>query len=183
MKMNEIANDRVIADTTRWLERAVIGLNLCPFAKAVHVKGQIRYVVSAATTPEALAEDLQRELEFLAEASAERVDTTLLIHPQVFTDFNDFNDFLEVADGIVEELELDGILQVASFHPQFQFEGTAPDDITNYTNRAPYPMLHLLREDSVERAVAAFPDELTISETNIVTLEKLGSDGWKALGI
>lgn len=181
--MNQDAQDKFIADTTRWLERAVIGLNLCPFAKAVHVKGQIRYVVSAATTPEALAEDLQRELEFLAEASAELVDTTLLIHPQVLADFLDFNDFLEVGDSIVDELELDGILQVASFHPQFQFEGTEADDITNYTNRAPYPTLHLLREDSVERAVAAFPDELAIAETNIGTLEKLGLDGWKALGI
>ena len=182
--MNEmIANDAVVATTTRWLERAVIGLNLCPFAKAVHVKAQIRYVVSAATTPEALADDLQRELEFLAETNAELIDTTLLIHPQALADFLDFNDFLEVADGIVAELELDGILQVASFHPQFQFEGTEPDDITNYTNRAPYPMLHLLREDSVERAVAAFPDELAIAETNMGTLEKLGIAGWKALGI
>ena len=172
-----------VVATRRWLERAVIGLNLCPFAKAVHVKGQIRYVVSEATTPESLAEELQRELEFLAEASAELVDTTLLIHPHVLTDFLDFNDFLEVADGIVDALELDGILQVASFHPQFQFEGTEPDDITNYTNRAPYPMLHLLREDSVERAVAAFPDELAIAETNIGTLTKLGLEGWKALGI
>ena len=173
----------VIADTTRWLERAVIGLNLCPFAKAVHVKGQIRYVVSDAMTPEALANELQRELEFLAEASAESVDTTLLIHPQVLTDFLDFNDFLEVADGIVDELELDGTLQVASFHPQFQFEGTEPEDITNYTNRSLYPTLHLLREDSVERAVAAFPDELAIAEANIGTLEKLGHEGWKALDI
>ena len=177
------SDDAVIAVTTRWLERAVIGLNLCPFAKAVHVKRQIRYVVSAATTPEALADNLQHELEFLAEASAEQIDTTLLIHPQVLTDFLDFNDFLGVADGIVDELELDGILQVASFHPQFQFEGTEPNDITNYTNRAPYPTLHLLREDSVERAVAAFPDEQAIAETNIGTLEKLGLDGWKALGI
>ncbi len=181
--MNHDSQEKIIADTTRWLERAVIGLNLCPFAKAVHVKGQIRYVVSDATTPEALADELQRELEFLAEASAESVDTTLLIHPQVLTDFLDFNDFLEVADGIVDELELDGILQVASFHPQFQFEGTEPDDITNYTNRAPYPTLHLLREDSVERAVAAFPDELAIAETNIGTLEKLGHEGWKALDV
>ena len=181
--MNPGVPSDVIANTVRWLERAVIGLNLCPFAKAVHVKGQIRYVVSEATTPEALADDLQRELEFLAEASAELVDTTLLIHPRALTDFLDFNDFLDFADGIVDELELDGILQVASFHPQFQFEGTEPDDITNYTNRAPYPMLHLLREDSVERAVAAFPDELAIAETNIGTLEKLGLEGWKALGI
>ena len=135
----------VISATQRWLERAVIGLNLCPFAKAVHAKGQIRYVVSSATTPEALADDLLRELEFLAEANAEQVDTTLLIHPQVLTDFLDFNDYLDVADGIVHELELDGILQVASFHPQFQFEDTEPDDITNYTNRSPYPTLHLLR--------------------------------------
>ena len=172
-----------IAATTTWLERAVIGLNLCPFAKAVHVKRQIRYVVSMATTPEVLADELVRELEFLAEANAEVVDTTLLIHPNVLQDFLDFNDFLEVADGIVEELELDGILQVASFHPQFQFENTELDDITNFTNRSPYPTLHLLREDSVERAVAAFPEELEIASANIATLEKLGHDGWKALEI
>ena len=173
----------VISATQRWLERAVIGLNLCPFAKAVHAKGQIRYVVSSATTPEALADDVLRELEFLAEANAEQVDTTLLIHPQVLTDFLDFNDFLDVADGIIDELELDGILQVASFHPQFQFEGTEADDITNYSNRSPYPILHLLREDSVERAAAAFPEDLEIASANIATLQKLGHDGWKALEI
>ena len=173
----------VIGRTQAWLERAVIGLNLCPFAKAVHVKGQIRYVVSAATTPEALAAELMRELEFLAEANADAVDTTLLIHPHVLQDFLDFNDFLEVADGIVDELELDGILQVASFHPQFQFENTELDDITNYSNRSPYPTLHLLREDSVERAVAAFPEESEIASANIATLETLGHDGWKALEI
>ena len=176
-------SETAIAATTTWLERAVIGLNLCPFAKAVHVKRQIRYVVSMATTPEALADELVRELEFLAEANAEVVDTTLLIHPNVLQDFLDFNDFLEVADGIVDELELDGILQVASFHPQFQFENTELDDITNFTNRSPYPTLHLLREDSVERAVAAFPEELEIASANIATLEKLGHDGWKALEI
>jgi uncharacterized protein len=175
--------EAAISATIRWLERAVIGLNLCPFAKAVHVKGQIRYVVSTATTPEALADDLLRELEFLAEANPDAVDTTLLIHPQVLTDFLDFNDFLDVADGIIDELELDGILQVASFHPQFQFEGTEADDISNYSNRSPYPTLHLLREDSVERAVAAFPEELEIANSNIATLEKLGHDGWKALEI
>ena len=182
--MNEILTSAQPIDvTTQWLERAVIGLNLCPFAKGVHIKRQIRYIVSMATTPEALADDLVRELEFLAEANAEAVDTTLLIHPHVLQDFLDFNDFLDVADGIVEELELDGILQVASFHPQFQFENTEPDDITNYTNRSPYPTLHLLREESVERAVAAFPEELAIASTNIETLEKLGHDGWDALDI
>ena len=175
--------DAVIAATTTWLERAVIGLNLCPFAKAVHVKRQIRYVVSDAATPEALADALVQELEFLAEANADAIDTTLLIHPHVLHDFLDFNDFLEVADGIVEELELDGLLQVASFHPHFQFENTEPDDITNYTNRSPYPTLHLLREDSVERAVAAFPGDLEIASANITALEKLGHDGWNALNI
>jgi hypothetical protein len=181
--MIQLIDDQVIADTTRWLERAVIGLNLCPFAKAVHVKGQIRYVVSKATTVEDLAEDLHRELEFLAEASTEIVDTTLLVHPNVLTDFLDYNDFLDVADSMVNELDLEGIIQVASFHPQFQFDGTFADDITNYTNRSPYPTLHLLREDSVERAAAAFPDELAIADTNIKTLEKLGHDGWAALGL
>ena len=181
--MTEHSDADVIANTTRWLERAVIGLNLCPFAKAVHVKGQIRYVASNATTPEALAEALHRELEFLAEARAELVDTTLLIHPNMLTDFLDFNDFLDVADGMLDELDLDGIIQVASFHPQFQFADTFADDITNYSNRSPYPTLHLLREDSVERAVAAFPDELAIADTNIKTLEALGHEGWGALGL
>ena len=182
--MNETEHtSAVIAATTQWVERAVIGLNLCPFAKAVHVKGQIRYVVSDAATPEALAEELVRELEFLAEASAEKIDTTLLIHPHVLQDFLDFNDFLDVADGLVEELQLDGILQVASFHPQFQFENTEADDITNYTNRSPYPTLHLLREDSVARAVEAFPEAADIFERNIDRLQALGADGWRALDV
>jgi uncharacterized protein len=170
-----------IAATEHWLKTAVIGLNLCPFAKAVQVKNQIRYVLSDATNIDALADDLVVELELLAEASEEKTDTTLIVCPNVLTDFLDFNDFLDVTDGIVEELELDGILQVAPFHPQFQFEGTEPDDITNYTNRSPYPTLHLLREDSVTRAVEAFPDELHIAETNIETMKKLGHVGWKKL--
>jgi uncharacterized protein len=172
---------QTINDTRAWLERAVIGLNLCPFAKAVHVKDQIRYVVSDATHIDALCDDLIKELELLAEAAPEKIDTTLIMHPQVMNDFLDFNDFLEVADGILEELELDGILQIAPFHPQFQFEGTDADDITNFTNRSPYPTLHLLREDSVSRAVEAFPDELAISHTNIETMQTLGHSGWKRL--
>jgi uncharacterized protein len=169
------------AATEHWLKIAVIGLNLCPFAKAVQVKNQIRYVVSDATNIDALAEDLVAELELLAEANEEKIDTTLIVCPNVLTDFLDFNDFLDVADGIIEELELDGILQVAPFHPQFQFEDTEPDDITNYTNRSPFPTLHLLREDSVTRAVEAFPDELHIAQTNIETMKKLGHAGWKKL--
>lgn len=172
---------RVIADTVEWLEKAVIGLNLCPFAKAVHVKAQIRYVVSAATTPEALLEDLVKELETLAEASPEKIETTLLVHPQVLGDFMDYNDFLDVADAAVEELQLDGILQVASFHPDYQFDETHIDDIENYSNRAPYPTLHLLREDSIDAAVAAFPDAGDIYERNIETLKALGQAGWKRL--
>ncbi len=173
--------DEIIASVKRWLEVAVIGLNLCPFAKAVHVKNQIRYVVADATNIDSLADELVRELEALAEANPESVDTTLLILPNVLQDFLDFNDFLDVADSIVEELELDGILQVAPFHPQFQFEDTEADDITNYTNRSPFPILHLLREDSVTRAVEAFPDEMHIAENNIATLRKLGHVGWNAL--
>lgn len=176
-------SDTVIADTVRWLERAVIGLNLCPFAKGVHTKGQIHYVVSEATDARGLLEDLQRELEALAEISAEKRDTTLLIAPQCLEDFLDFNDFLELADELVEAMDLGGILQVASFHPQFQFADTAPDDITNATNRAPYPTLHLLREDSIDRAVEAFPEAETIYEHNMQTLEELGPQGWAALDV
>ncbi|MDR6673250.1 DUF1415 domain-containing protein [Xanthomonas sp. 1678] len=170
-----------IAATRLWLERAVIGLNLCPFAKAVHVKQQIRYVLSDATTPEALLEELSEELLLLRDTPAEQIDTTLIVHPQVLGDFLDYNDFLDNADAAVDALDLHGILQVASFHPQYQFAGTAPEDIGNYTNRAPFPTLHLLREDSVERAVAAFPDADVIVERNLQTLETLGLDGWKKL--
>lgn len=175
--------DVVIEDTVRWLEKAVIGLNLCPFAKGVHVKGQIHYVVSNATDAEGVAGDLYLELEALAEANAEKRDTTLLILPLALQDFLDFNDFLEVADAMVDELELGGILQVASFHPQFQFEGTEVDDVTNCTNRAPYPILHLLREDSIDKAVEVFPEAESIFERNMETLEKIGLEGWLDMGV
>jgi hypothetical protein len=170
-----------IAITRNWLEKAVIGLNLCPFAKAVYVKQQVRFVLSDATTPEALVEQLAEELVLLRDTPAEQIDTTLIIHPDVLTDFLDYNDFLDNADAAVEALDLQGILQVASFHPEYQFAGAAPDDVSNYTNRAPFPTLHLLREDSVERAVAAFPDPDVIVERNIETLDKLGIDGWNKL--
>lgn len=176
-----IASDTIIAQTQAWLTQAVIGLNLCPFAKSVHVKEQIRYVVSEADTPEQLLEDLINELTLLRDADPEALDTTLLIHPQVLTDFEDYNAFLDVVDAVVEEMELEGELQVASFHPQYQFEGTEPDDVENYTNRTPYPTLHLLRESSIERAVASFPDAAHIYETNMETLRKLGREGWKRL--
>ena len=173
--------DTVIAQTRTWLEEAVIGLNLCPFAKAVQVKGQVRYVVSEATDVEALQQALAEQLQDLAAADPAQVDTTLLIHPNVLQDFEDFNQFLGLAEEMVEALGLDGVLQVASFHPQFQFAGTSPDDVSNATNRAPYPTLHLLREESIDRAVEAFPEAETIYETNIETLERLGPEGWATL--
>jgi uncharacterized protein len=167
-----------IAETRAWVRRAVIGLNLCPFARAVDAKDQIRYVFSDATDPETLLATLVIELQRLADTDPALVDTTMLIHPRVLGDFEDFNDFLELADAAVEDLDLDGVLQVASFHPHFQFADTEADDVTNATNRSPYPTLHLLREDSVDRAVAAFPEAEAIFERNMETLEKLGAKGW-----
>jgi uncharacterized protein len=167
-----------IAETRAWVRRAVIGLNLCPFARAVDAKDQVRYVFSGAADAETLLATLVVELQRLADTDPDVVDTTMVIHPRVFTDFEDFNDFLELADAVLEDLELDGVLQVASFHPRFQFADTEPDDITNATNQSPYPTLHLLREDSVDRAVAAFPEAEAIFEKNMATLEKLGAPGW-----
>ncbi len=173
--------ETVIAETRAWVDRAVIGLNLCPFARAVQVKNQIRYVVSDATGAEALLASLCEELHLLAGADPARVETTLLIHPRVLTNFVDFNGFLGAADAALGELGYAGVLQVASFHPQYQFAGTAADDVTNATNRSPYPTLHLLREESIDRAVAAFPEAKAIYERNIRTLQALGPQGWATL--
>lgn len=175
--------DTVIADTQAWLERAVIGLNLCPFAKSVHVKGQVHYAVSRATDRAGLLEDLIFELNQLVAIDAKARDTTLLIAPDSLQDFLDFNDFLAQADRTLAKLGLDGVLQIASLHPHYQFAGTAEDDITNFTNRAPYPTLHLLREDSIDRAVAVFPNPESIFEVNMQTMERLGPVGWAALKV
>jgi uncharacterized protein len=173
----------VLSDTRTWLERAVIGLNLCPFAKGVHVKGQIHYAVSAAISPQDLLEDLKKELEDLVALDSSVRDTTLLIASDFMGDFLDFNDFLPKVDKVLRGCKLDGIIQIASFHPQFQFAGTEVDDITNYTNRAPYPTLHLIREASIDRAVEAFPKAETIFEANMQTLKELGQAGWEALAV
>lgn len=178
-----INEEQVLQQTRHWLEKAVIGLNLCPFAKAVYVKNQVRLVVSKARHADDFLEELDRELDLLIAMPASEIDTTLLIHPTLFEDFLDFNDFLEIAEGVVDEHGLEGVVQLASFHPRFQFDGTEIDDISNYTNRAPFAMLHLLREESVDRAVEAFPQADTIFEANIATLEKLGLAGWKKLGL
>ena len=173
----------VEADMRRWLERAVIGLNLCPFAKAVHVKGQIHCVVSPAQDIKTLLATLKIELKALEVLDSAERDTTLLIAPLMFPEFLDFNDFLDQADRLLRKLRLDGIFQIASFHPQFQFADTAADDITNFTNRAPYPTLHLLREASIDRAVQAYPDAEDIFGKNMQTLQTLGQAGWAALDV
>lgn len=175
--MTELA----IAETRAWVERAVIGLNLCPFAKAPQVKGQVRYVATETNDAEVLLGQLVGELILLAEAPAERIETTLLIHPHALTDFADYNDFLDLAEAAIAELDLEGVIQVASFHPQYRFAGSEADDLANATNRSPYPTLHLLREASIDRAVAAFPEAEAIFEANIATLERLGAEGWAAL--
>jgi hypothetical protein len=172
--------DALVA-TRHWLEQVVIGLNLCPFARGVHVKRQIRWVESPARDTESLLADLARELRFLAAADPASVDTTLLVHPHVLNDFLDYNDFLDVADAAVERLGLGGVLQVASFHPDYRFEGTEPDDAGNLSNRSPFPTLHLLREESIDRAVAAYPEASAIYERNIETLRRLGVERWRAL--
>ena len=176
-----------IADTQRWLERAVIGFNLCPFAKAVHVKGLIRYAVSEATTAAELLADLKNELNSLSNMAVAGAsiayDTTLLIATYCLHDFLDFNDFLGKADKLLAKMKLEGTLQLANFHPDYQFAGTEPDDITNFTNRAPYPTLHLLKESSIDQAVEAFPEAEAIFEVNMETMERLGVQGWHDLGV
>jgi hypothetical protein len=174
---------RAIDDTRRWVQRAVIGLNLCPFAKSVEVKGQVRYAISHATANKALLADLKRELLALAGADPAVLDTTVLIVPDGYAEFLEFNAMLDRADKLLRDLDLHGVLQIASLHPQYQFADTEADAITNYTNRAPYPTLHLLREESVDRAVAAFPNAEAIFETNMQTMQDLGPAGWAALGV
>ena len=169
--------------TKQWLEKAVIGLNLCPFAKAPHVKNLVRIVVSEARHLDGFLEDLDRELQLLGNTPASELETTLLVHPTLFPDFETFNQMLEIADDAVVENELEGIVQIAPFHPDFQFEGTEADDISNYTNRSPYPTLHLIREDSIAKAAEAFPDAAAIFDRNIALLEKMGHEGWDKLDI
>jgi hypothetical protein len=176
-----ITTDEIIAATRRWLERSVIGLNLCPFAESVYRGNRVRFRVSEQRSAAALLEEFRSELTSLHAADPLRCETTLLIHPWVLTDFIEYNDFLEVCEAAIAELDLEGELQVASFHPQYQFAETESEDIENYTNRSPYPMLHLLREASIERAIAAVPDTEEIYRRNIRTLRNLGHAGWQRL--
>ena len=176
-----LADEPALSATRAWVDQAVIGLNLCPFAKAPQVKGQVRYVLSQASDTAALLADVVAELQRLSAARPDELETTLLVHPGVLADFSDFNDFLDEADAALGRLALDGVLQIASFHPQYRFADTAADDVTNATNRSPYPTLHLLREASIDRAVQAFPEAEAIFEQNIDMLRTLRADGWNAL--
>jgi uncharacterized protein len=180
--MNETLNAPV-RDTRHWLERAVIGLNLCPFAKAVHVKDQVHYAVSAASQPSEVLVDLRRELDALIALDPAVRETTLLIVPGCLRDFLDFNEFMAQAERVVRKRRLEGVIQLASFHPDFQFAGSEADDVGNFTNRSPYPTIHLLREESIDRAVAAIAQPQAIYEANIATLRRLGREGWDDLDV
>lgn len=177
------SDEIIIKHTQTWLEKAVIGLNLCPFAKAPYVKGQVRIAVSHAKHLDGFLEDLDRELQRLLNTPPSELETTLLIHPHLFTDFLDFNDILDLAEQAIIDNNTQAIIQIAPFHPQFQFEHTQQNDISNYTNRSPYPTLHLIREDSIAKAAEAFPDAAVIFERNIQLLEQMGHEGWAQLGV
>ena len=179
--MNSDVERVVIEDTQLWLNKAVIGLNLCPFAKAVVTKKQVRYVVCMDSEPEQVLNMLHQEMQLLINTDAAVLDTTLLIAPKLLPDFLEFNEFLFDCDSVLLSMELEGVLQIADFHPRYQFAGTESDDISNFTNRAPYPTLHLLREESIDKAVEAFPDASLIYERNMQVLEDLGREGWESL--
>jgi len=181
LEADTLTEKQIIAYTSAWVEHVVIGLNLCPFAKPVHTKGQIDYFLSHARDETTLAADLRLAMQRLIASTPENMDTCLLIHPWVLSDFFDYNNFLDIADGILDELELIGVLQIASFHPHYQFAGTTEDDVTNCTNRSPFPMLHLLREKSLDKATAALPDANVIVDRNVDTMISLGHEGWNHL--
>ena len=169
-----MAHDAVAAAVRQWLESLVIKLNLCPFAGRELLNDRVRFAVTSATSEDELLNALQTELELLSADTS--IETTLLIHPEVLGDFAAYNQFLDAADGLLRYLELEGIYQIASFHPDYQFGGTEPNDVENYTNRAPYPLLHILREESLERAIAEFPDVELIPERNITLMKSMGKE-------
>ncbi|PLC54311.1 peptidase [Pollutimonas nitritireducens] len=177
--MRPLTDDEAIFDATRhWLLQAVIGLNLCPFAKNVYVKNLIRYVIIRACEEPVILADIETEIRHLSATDSTELDTTLLILPDGFHDFDDFNGFLPRAERLLKRTKMTGVLQIASFHPEYRFADSRPDDIENYSNRAPYPILHLLRESSIATGLLAFPDASVIYERNQETLRRLGLEGW-----
>ncbi|WP_434777988.1 DUF1415 domain-containing protein [Neisseria sp. Ec49-e6-T10] len=183
MLQHSSSDEIILAHTRTWLEKAIIGLNLCPFAKAVYAKNQVKLIVSHARHLDGFLEDLDRELLFLANCPPEETDTSLLIHPRLFEDFLLFNDMMELADQAIIDNQLEGVIQLAPFHPEFQFEGTNVEDISNYTNRSPYPTLHLIRESSIDKALTTMLNPDSIFERNIALLEEMGHEGWATLGL
>lgn len=183
MPDTDVPAERVLQDTRRWLGRAIIGLNLCPFAKAVVVKGQVHMVVSPEVDFTGVLDQLEREADALLALQASQRDTTLVVVPAGFDDFLLFHQLVREGERMLARRKLEGVLQLASFHPQFVFQGADPHDMANFSNRSPHPVLHLLREASVERAVAAFPDAEAIFGSNIDRLRQLGHEGWQALGV
>jgi uncharacterized protein len=171
----------VVAAMTSWLERAVIGLNLCPFAKAVHVKRQVHFAVSAATAPDGVLQDLARELDALCEHAPVDRETTLLVVPDGLGEFLEFNEVVARGNRLVRKRGLEGVIQLASFHPAYCFADLQPDDMANFSNRSPFPTLHLLREDAIKRAVEAIADPREIYAANIRRLREIGPAGWAAL--
>ncbi|MGB5344570.1 MAG: DUF1415 domain-containing protein [Woeseia sp.] len=163
----------------RWVEDLVVGLNLCPFAGRELARNRVRFVVTDATTEAQLLAALETELALLNDDAA--IETTLLIHPDVLQEFFDYNQFLDIAERLLVEMKLEGVYQLASFHPDYQFAGTATGDAENFTNRSPYPLLHILREASLERSIAAYPDVEQIPVRNIEKMKSLGREKLQAL--
>ncbi len=171
----------VIADVETWLDDVVIGLNLCPFAAIPRKNNQVRFTVSEALTEEVLLADLHAELTFMSQTPAKEVETSLLIVPDMLAKFEDYNQFLDLVDELLEAFEWDGIFQIASFHPNYCFAETAPNAAENFTNRSPHPILHIIREESLEKALEKMvsPDE--IYKRNIQTMNDLSSEQLKRL--
>ncbi len=166
----------IVTQVEQWLDRVVIGLNLCPFAAEPRRQQQIRFQVSPSTNPSDLLADLQSELRYLSQHPATQVETTILIIPQSLEDFADYNDFLDLADRLLQQFGWEGEFQIASFHPNYQFADTQPDDAENLTNRSPYPLLHILREDSVETALDNYPNPEAIPDRNIEQVQGLSAE-------
>jgi uncharacterized protein len=183
MTVISTTDEKIIAACRHWLEQAVIGLNLCPFARKPYNLNRLRFTLSHARHLDAYLELLEQEILLLLQTPAIEIETTLIIEPQLFTDFDVFLDAATLAEQVLQDVNADGTIQIAPFHPDFQFADEPHNDISNYTNRSPYPILHLIRESSIDQAVAAFPDAATIYERNKALLRRMGAEGWAKLGI
>ena len=172
-------NNQVMAAVRQWVDTVVVGLNLCPFAKRELDKDRARFVVSDATKEHDLLVDLEAELELLEKDAS--IETTLLVHPRVLETFSEYNQFLNLAEGLLQQMQLDGVYQIASFHPDYQFGGTEPDDAENYTNRSPYPVLHLLREESLDRVLESTEYAEQIPIRNVRLMNSMGPAELSAL--